>query len=54
MCESYLMYYPRSTLVDCRSQPELHQYLGAFGIMNVSGDIFRKLHLPFDPKELPE
>ncbi|CAL8098886.1 unnamed protein product [Orchesella dallaii] len=54
ICEAILVYYPKSRLTDCRSQPELYQYLGAVGVMNATGETFRKLNVSYSPDSLPD
>lgn len=50
ICEATLVYYPKARLSDCRSQPELYQYLGAIGVMNATGETFRKINVSYSPE----
>lgn len=45
MCLSFVLYYPRRPLADCRSLPTLQTLLWAFGIQELQGESFRKLEL---------
>lgn len=54
MCESFIIYYPKSTLIDCRSQPEFFSYFHSIGVENAKGELLDKLHLPLVSRNLPE
>lgn len=54
MCESFMYYYPKTTMLDCRSQPEFYSYFNGLGIENVSGSVLNDLALPYNPSSLPE
>ena len=43
MCLVFVLYYPRSSLADCRSLPALHSLTRALGIHSIYGDSFEKL-----------
>ena len=43
MCLAFVLYYPRSSLADCRSLPALHSLTQALGIHNIYGHSFEKL-----------
>lgn len=49
MCEAFIYYYPKSSLTDCRSQPEYYSYLKGIGITNATGSLLRKINVPYDP-----
>lgn len=53
MCQSLVMYYPKSDLMDCRSQPELYSYLNAYGVINATGEMLQDFDLPYNPNNLP-
>jgi len=54
MCEAFIYYYPKSSLIDCRSQPEYYAYLDALGgVKNATGSFLRRLNIPYDPALLP-
>ncbi|CAL8072003.1 unnamed protein product [Orchesella dallaii] len=53
MCESFIVFYPKTTLIDCRSQPEYYTYFGAIGVQNATGKMLNDLHLPFNSRKLP-
>ena len=43
MCLVFVLYYPRSSLADCRSLPALHTLTQALGIHQIYGHSFEKL-----------
>ena len=43
MCLAFILYYPRSSLADCRSLPALHTLTDALGIEKVYGQSFNRL-----------
>jgi len=43
MCLVFVLYYPRSSLADCRSLPALHSLTSALGIHDIYGHSFEKL-----------
>lgn len=53
MCETFIVYYPKATLIDCRSQPEFYTWFDAIGVGNAKGRLLENLHLPFNSRELP-
>jgi len=43
MCLAFILYYPRSSLADCRSLPALHTLTNALGIDEIYGHSFERL-----------
>ena len=43
MCLVFVLYYPRSSLADCRSLPALHTLTSALGIHEMYGNSFQRL-----------
>ena len=43
MCLAFILYYPRSSLADCRSLPALNTVTSALGIDDVYGQSFQRL-----------
>lgn len=43
MCLVFILYYPRSSLADCRSLPALHTLTNALGIQEIYGQSFQRL-----------
>jgi hypothetical protein len=37
-CEAALLYYPKSALMDCRSEPEFLSYVEPLGVKNITED----------------
>ncbi|CAL8092372.1 unnamed protein product [Orchesella dallaii] len=54
MCELFIIFYPKTTLIDCRSQPEFYDYFQAIGVENVTGGMLNQLQLPFNSNLLPK
>ncbi|CAG7815996.1 unnamed protein product [Allacma fusca] len=51
MCQALLLYYPKSSMVDCRSQYEFHSFFDSLGIEHVEGEMLKSLNLPYAPLE---
>jgi hypothetical protein len=50
MCMSFIYYYPKIELTECKTQQEFQSFLTALGIKNVAGDILAELNMPYNPK----
>ncbi len=40
---AFVMYYPRTSLADCRSLPTMHTLMSAFGIAEIHGQSLQKM-----------
>jgi hypothetical protein len=47
---SFIYYYPKIELTECKTQQEFQSFLTALGIKNVAGDILAELNMPYNPK----
>jgi len=50
MCMSFVYYYPKIELQECKIQQEFKSFLSGLGVGEVGGDILQELKMPYEPK----